>query len=74
MGCSRYKYLTKEEQLPAVVNDVKKVSRVLTKLGFKVVSLLDLTLPEMNVYIQYFCSMLVQGVYGMFLCCKTLLF
>lgn len=51
-------------ELPAVSNDVRSMTRVLRKLGFKVVSLLDVSLEEMNAFIDLFCSLLVEGVYG----------
>ncbi len=61
MGNVNYKGL---DLLPAVLNDVRSMSRVLKKLGFKVISLLDVSREEMNACIDHFCSLLVEGVYG----------
>ena len=50
--------------LPAVEHDVQATVKVLEKMQFKVVSLLDLTLNEMKDAIRMFCDLVSQDVYG----------
>ena len=52
------------EQLKAPEGDVENLSKVLSELEFKVVSLLDLNLQEMRFALSAFCDLLNSGVYG----------
>ncbi|XP_038076598.1 mucosa-associated lymphoid tissue lymphoma translocation protein 1-like [Patiria miniata] len=53
-------------QLKAPEVDVEELTKVLSELEFKVVSLLDLNLQEMIFAIKAFCDLLNSGVYGLF--------
>ena len=44
--------------------DVEKLAVVLSELDFKVISLLNLNLQEMNFALSAFCALLNSGVYG----------
>ncbi|XP_033634696.1 mucosa-associated lymphoid tissue lymphoma translocation protein 1-like isoform X1 [Asterias rubens] len=46
--------------------DVEKLAVVLSELDFKVISLLNLNLQEMNFALSAFCALLNSGVYGLF--------
>lgn len=50
--------------LMAPIMDVHKLANLLQHLDFRVVSLLDLTLQEMQVAIEKFLQLLGRGVYG----------
>lgn len=52
--------------LMAPVMDVHELANLLQQLGFRVVSLLDLTKEEMQAAIQTFIQLLDRGVYGLF--------
>ncbi|XP_059190442.1 mucosa-associated lymphoid tissue lymphoma translocation protein 1 [Centropristis striata] len=52
--------------LMAPVMDVHELSNLLQQLGFRVVSLLDLTKEEMQAAIDKFIQLLDRGVYGLF--------
>nr|XP_020486924.1 mucosa-associated lymphoid tissue lymphoma translocation protein 1-like isoform X2 [Labrus bergylta] len=52
--------------LMAPIMDVHKLSNLLQQLGFRVVSLLDLTKEEMLAAIDKFIQLLDRGVYGLF--------
>lgn len=52
--------------LMAPIMDVHKLANHLQQLGFRVVSLLDLTLQEMQVAIEKFLQLLGRGVYAVF--------
>jgi hypothetical protein len=65
IGVSTYR--SHGEPLPAVEHDMQATVAAFQKMGFKVVSLLDLTLAEMNDAINMFCDLLSQDVYGKFL-------
>ncbi|XP_041650502.1 mucosa-associated lymphoid tissue lymphoma translocation protein 1 [Cheilinus undulatus] len=52
--------------LMAPIMDVHKLSNLLQHLGFRVVSLLDLTRDEMLAAIDKFIQLLDRGVYGLF--------
>ncbi|XP_022105667.1 mucosa-associated lymphoid tissue lymphoma translocation protein 1-like isoform X2 [Acanthaster planci] len=54
------------EQLKAPEGDVENLTKVLSELDFKVVSLLDLNLQEMRFALSAFCDLLNSGVYGLF--------
>lgn len=54
--------------LPAVKEDMTHTNQLLEKMGFKVICLLDLTLLEMQHYLEIFCSMVAEGVYVLFYC------
>ena len=62
IGISTYR--SYGQPLPAVENDLKYTVQVLEKMGFKVVSLIDLTLVEMNNAVDMFCDLLSSEVYG----------
>lgn len=47
-------------------NDVEAVTSKLQKLDFKTISLVDLTLSQMARAVDYFCSLLDQGMYAVF--------
>lgn len=51
-------------KLMAPVMDVHELANLLQQLGFRVVSLLDLTREEMQAAIQKFIELLDRGVYG----------
>ena len=55
-----------EKKLTAPQNDVKILSEIFMNLNFKVVSLVNLTLNEMESAIMKFVEMLDEGVYGVF--------
>ncbi len=50
--------------LMAPTMDVHELANLLQQLGFRVVSLLDLTLQEMQAAIDKFLQLLDRGVYG----------
>lgn len=50
--------------LVAPVRDVFELSRLLERLGFRVVSLLDLNKAEMATAVSQFLQLLGKGVYG----------
>ncbi|KAM4573054.1 mucosa-associated lymphoid tissue lymphoma translocation protein 1 [Odontesthes bonariensis] len=52
--------------LMAPVMDVHELANLLQQLGFRVVSLLDLTREEMSAAIDKFIQLLDRGVYGLF--------
>lgn len=51
-------------KLMAPIMDVHELSNLLQQLGFRVVSLLDLTMEEMLAAIDKFIQLLDRGVYG----------
>ncbi|TMS05724.1 Mucosa-associated lymphoid tissue lymphoma translocation protein 1 [Larimichthys crocea] len=53
-------------KLMAPIMDVHELSNLLQQLGFRVVSLLDLTMEEMLAAIDKFIQLLDRGVYGLF--------
>ncbi|CAE1297159.1 MALT1 [Acanthosepion pharaonis] len=55
-----------EKKLTAPQNDVEILSEIFMHLNFKVVSLVNLTLNEMESAIMKFIEMLDKGVYGVF--------
>ncbi|CAI9739948.1 mucosa-associated lymphoid tissue lymphoma translocation protein 1 homolog [Octopus vulgaris] len=55
-----------ERKLKATSKDVKLLSGIFQKLGFKVLSLLNLTLTEMKMAVYRFVELLNNGVYGVF--------
>lgn len=55
---------THHPRLMAPTMDVHELSSLLQQLGFRVVSLLDLTLQEMEAAIDKFLQLLDRGVYG----------
>lgn len=57
---------TNHPGLMAPVMDVHELSNLLQQLGFRVVSLLDLTRDEMLAAIDKFIQLLDKGVYGLF--------
>lgn len=57
---------TNHPGLMAPVMDVHELSNLLQQLGFRVVSLLDLTRDEMLAAIDKFIQLLDRGVYGLF--------
>ncbi|XP_061577845.1 mucosa-associated lymphoid tissue lymphoma translocation protein 1 [Cololabis saira] len=52
--------------LMAPIMDVHELANLLQQLGFRVVSLLDLTVEEMQAAIDKFIQLLDRGVYGLF--------
>ncbi|XP_030832617.1 mucosa-associated lymphoid tissue lymphoma translocation protein 1 [Strongylocentrotus purpuratus] len=52
--------------LSAPGNDMEKMAYNLYRMNFKVVSLLNLTVAEMRKALKIFCSLLSEGVYGLF--------
>uniref|UniRef100_A0AAR2JWW4 MALT paracaspase 3 n=1 Tax=Pygocentrus nattereri TaxID=42514 RepID=A0AAR2JWW4_PYGNA len=57
---------THHPRLMAPIMDVHELASLLQQLGFRVVSLLDLTLQEMEAAIDKFLQLLDRGVYAMF--------
>ncbi|XP_073328126.1 mucosa-associated lymphoid tissue lymphoma translocation protein 1 [Pagrus major] len=57
---------TNHPNLMAPVMDVHELANLLQQLGFRVVSLLDLTKEEMVAAIEKFTQLLDRGVYGLF--------
>eukprot|EP00106_Octopus_bimaculoides_P022429 XP_014789871.1 PREDICTED: mucosa-associated lymphoid tissue lymphoma translocation protein 1-like [Octopus bimaculoides] len=55
-----------ERKLKATSKDVKLLSGIFERLGFKVLSLLNLTLTEMKMAVYHFVELLNNGVYGVF--------
>lgn len=53
--------------LMAPIMDVHELANLLQQLGFRVVSLLDLTREEMLAAIDKFIQLLDRGVYGMYI-------
>ena len=47
-------------------NDVEAVTEKLRQLNFKTISLVDLTLSQMAKAVDYFCSLLDNGMYAVF--------
>ena len=47
-------------------DDVKAMAEKLQELGFKTLSLVDVSLNEMSRAIDYFCSLLQEGMYAVF--------
>ena len=56
----------KNKPLKCSKNDIEAVTRKLRKLNFKTISLVDLTLSQMSKAVNYFCSLLDQGMYAVF--------
>lgn len=56
-----------EQQLVHTCNDAKMLASMLRKpeMGFKVISLINLTKEEMQKAVEIFCSLLGEGVYGL---------
>lgn len=46
-------------------NDVAKVAKILSRLGFHTICLADLTLIQMKNAIEIFCDSLIEGAYGL---------
>lgn len=65
IGNRNYKKL-EEEELKFPHKDVFDLSRELSDLGFKVLSLVDLTLTEMRTVMLAFCKLLGPGVFAVF--------
>ena len=64
IGNSKYKGTT--DSLFCPHNDVKAMEKKLQELGFKTISLVDLTHKQMSSAIQYFRSLLQEGMYAVF--------
>jgi len=64
IGNSNYKGAPKKLRCPH--NDVRAVDKKLQEIGFKTLTLVDLSLNEMNRVINYFCSLLGEGMYAVF--------
>ena len=62
IGNSNYK----RNPLRCSKNDVKAVAERLQRLNFKIILLVDLTLSQMTNAVNYFCSLLELGMYGVF--------
>ena len=62
IGNSSYK----GKPLKCSKNDVKAVAERLQRLNFKTIVLVDLTLSQMTNAVNYFCSLLELGMYGVF--------
>lgn len=62
IGNSNYK----GKPLRCPKNDVKAMTERLQKLNFKTISLVDLTLSQMTNAVDYFCSLLDNGMYAVF--------
>ena len=62
IGNSSYK----TQRLKCPHNDVKAVTVTLQELGFKTISLVDLTLTQMTKAVEYFYELLDEGMYGLF--------
>ena len=68
IGNRDYMNLTEEDQpLVHTCNDAKQLASMLHKpqMGFKVISLINLTKAEMEQAVDIFCSLLGPGVYGL---------
>ncbi|XP_013789977.2 mucosa-associated lymphoid tissue lymphoma translocation protein 1-like [Limulus polyphemus] len=52
--------------VPASIADVREMSDLLTKAGFRIFAFQNLTLDEMKNAVSLFCSQLRKGVYGLF--------
>jgi len=64
IGNSNYKGNIKCLQCPH--NDVKAFAEKLQQLGFKTLTLVDVSLDEMLRAIDYFCGLLHKGMYAVF--------
>ena len=65
LSVSEYKTYPKQKNLPGVKNDLIETKKILEeKMGFKVISLLDLNLEEMKTALCLFADLLTKGVYG----------
>ena len=62
IGISAYR--SYGQPLPAVPNDLQETVKAFEKMAFKVISLLDLTLVEMNNAVDLFCDLISSDVYG----------
>ena len=62
IGISRYR--GNSPPLPAVINDIYFTRKKLEELEFKVISLVNLDLGEMQKAISWFCKLLAKGAYG----------
>ena len=62
IGNSSYK----GKSLRCSKNDVKAVAERLQQLNFKTIVLVDLMLSQMTNAVDYFCSLLKSGMYGVF--------
>ena len=56
----------KKRALKCPRNDVQAMADKLRELGFKVISLVDLTLNEMQRAVEFFCNFLDKGMYAVF--------
>ena len=56
----------KGKPLKCSKNDVEAVTDKLRQLNFKTISLVDLTLSEMAKAVDYFCTLLDNGMYAVF--------
>ncbi|KAK0090647.1 hypothetical protein PV325_009390 [Microctonus aethiopoides] len=54
------------EKLKTPKNDVAKLAELLEQIGFQVISLMNLTVNQMKNAMKLFCSVLSDGVYGLF--------
>lgn len=66
IGISTYR--SYGQPLPAVEHDLYTTVKMFSKMKFKVISLLDLTLIEMVNAVDEFCAMLTSEVYAVFYC------
>ncbi|XP_065883772.1 uncharacterized protein [Dysidea avara] len=64
IGNGNYRGSTKHLRCPP--NDVKAMTEKLQELGFKTLSLVDVSLNEMSRAINYFCGLLRKGMYAVF--------
>lgn len=55
------------EKLRTPKNDVTKVAKILSDLGFHIICFADLTLSQMKTAIQIFGDSLIEGTYGFYL-------
>ena len=62
IGISTYR--SYGQPLPAIPNDLQETVKAFEKMAFKVISLLDLTLVEMNNAVDLFCDLISSDVYG----------
>lgn len=56
----------KGKPLKCSMNDIEAVTSKLRQLNFKTISLVDLTLSQIAQAVDYFCSLLDQGMYAIF--------
>lgn len=66
IGNKDYKYSEKLGKLYHPTNDVRDIAGVLQSIGFKVISLINLTLDEMRHALKLFSKLLDSGVYALF--------